>query len=102
MQLIKTESAPLKPEKPAAVLQPPDAPPVPSSVSISAPATTKISGSVSSVSQAPHATPAETGSGLKDLQLEGTGGKEEYGYIFTNKRSGLVYSLLFSSLTSSR
>lgn len=94
MQLIQTESAPLKPEKPAAVLQPPGAPPAPSSVSISAPATTRIPGPVSSVSQAPQAAPAETGQSLKDLPLDGTGGKEEYGYIFTNKRSGLFYSLL--------
>lgn len=100
MQLIKTDSVPLKPEKPVAVLEPPDAPPAPSSISISAPATTKISGSVPSVSQAPQAAPAETGQSLKDLPLDGTGGKEEYGYIFTNQRSGLFYSLLFSSLTS--
>lgn len=98
MQLIKTESAPLKPEKPAAVLEPPDAP---SSISLSAPdTTTKISGSVPSVSQAPHAAPAETGQSLKDLPLDGAGGNEEYGYIFTNKRSGLFCPLLFSCLTS--
>lgn len=91
MQLIKTDGAPLKPEKPAAVLEPPDAPPAPSSISTFAPTTTKISGSVPSVSQAPHATPAETGQSLKDLPLDGTGGKEEYGYIFTNKRSALLF-----------
>ncbi|CAG09262.1 unnamed protein product, partial [Tetraodon nigroviridis] len=91
MQLIQTESAPLKPEKPAAVLQPPGAPPAPSSVSISAPATTRIPGPVSSVSQAPQAAPAETGQSLKDLPLDGTGGKEEYGYIFTNKSPLSLY-----------
>lgn len=95
MQLIKSDSAPLKPGKPAA-----DASPTPSSMSISAPAATKISGSVPSVSQAPHAAPAETGQSLKDLALDGRGGKEEYGYIFTNKRSEFYYCLLFSSPTS--
>lgn len=94
MQLIKADSAPLKPEKPAAVLEPPDAPPAPSSVSITAPATTKLPGPVSSIAQAPQAAPAETGQSLKDLSLDGTGGKEEYGYIFTNKRSGLVVSFI--------
>lgn len=92
MQLIKTDSAPLKPEKPAAVLEPTDAPPTPSSISISAPTTTKIS------SSAPSVAAAEAGQSLKDLPLVGTGGKEEYGYIFTNKRSGLLYSLQLSDL----
>lgn len=97
MQLMKTDSVSLKPEKPAAVLQSPDAPPAPSSSTSSTRATTKTSGSVHSVSQAPHATPAELGQSL-NLPLDGTGGKEEYGYIFTNQRSALFYSLLFNSL----
>ncbi|TNN03125.1 hypothetical protein fugu_000154 [Takifugu bimaculatus] len=96
MQLVKTDSAPLKPEKPATVLDPPDAPPAPSSTLISAP--TKSSGSVPSASQPTHAT--EPGQSLKDLPLDGTGGKEEYGYIFTNQRSELVFIQLFDFLTA--
>ncbi|XP_056903123.1 protein tyrosine phosphatase receptor type Na isoform X1 [Takifugu flavidus] len=87
MQLVKTDSAPLKPEKPATVLDPPDAPPAPSSTLISAP--TKSSGSVPSASQPTHAT--EPGQSLKDLPLDGTGGKEEYGYIFTNQSLLTLY-----------
>uniref|UniRef100_A0A674PJI9 Protein tyrosine phosphatase receptor type Na n=1 Tax=Takifugu rubripes TaxID=31033 RepID=A0A674PJI9_TAKRU len=79
--------APLKPEKPATVLDPPDAPPAPSSTLISAP--TKSSGSVPSASQPTHAT--EPGQSLKDLPLDGTGGKEEYGYIFTNQSLLTLY-----------
>lgn len=101
MQLMKTDSVSLKPEKPAAILQPPDAPSAPSSSTSSTPATTKTSGSVHSVSQAPHATPAELGQSF-NLPLDGTGGKEEYGYIFTNQRSALFYSLLFNFLIPRR
>lgn len=96
MQLVKTDSAPLKPEKPATVLDPPHAPPAPSSTLISAP--TKSSGSVPSASQPTHAT--EPGHSLKDLPLDGTGGKEEYGYIFTNQRSELVFIQLFDLLAA--
>lgn len=88
MQLIKTDSAPLQPEKPANALDPPDAPPAPSSTFAPASAPAKSSGSVPSVSQPTRAT--ETQQSLKDLPLDGTGGKEEYGYIFTDQRSELV------------
>lgn len=100
MQLIKTDSAPLKPEKPAKALDPPDAPPAPSSTFTPASAPTKSSGSgsVPSVSQPTHAT--ETRQSLKDLPLDGTGGKEEYGYIFTNQRSELVSIQLSDPLTA--
>uniref|UniRef100_H2UFW5 Protein tyrosine phosphatase receptor type Na n=1 Tax=Takifugu rubripes TaxID=31033 RepID=H2UFW5_TAKRU len=74
-------------KKPATVLDPPDAPPAPSSTLISAP--TKSSGSVPSASQPTHAT--EPGQSLKDLPLDGTGGKEEYGYIFTNQSLLTLY-----------
>lgn len=96
MQLVKTDSAPPKPEKPATVLDPPDAPPAPSSTLLSAP--TKSSGSVPSASQPTHTT--GPGQSLKDLPLDGTGGKEEYGYIFTNQRSELVFIQLFDFLTA--
>lgn len=96
MQLIKTDRVPLKSEKPATALNPPDAPPTPSSTLISAP--TKSSGSVPSASQPTHAT--ETGQSLKDLSLDGTGGTEEYGYIFTNQRSEHVFIQIFHFLTA--
>lgn len=96
MQLVKTDSASLKPEKPATVLDLPDAPLAPSSTLVSAP--TKSSGSVPPASQPTRAT--EPGQSLKDLPLDGTGGKEEYGYIFTNQRSELVFIRLFSFVAS--
>lgn len=92
MQLLKTDSVSRKPDKPAPVPGPPDAPPAPSSTSIPATAPTKGAGLPPSASQPPQAAPAEAGQGLKKQGLplvDGTGGKEEYGYIVTNQRSAL-------------
>lgn len=97
MQLLKTDNVSNKPQKPAPVPGPPDAPPASSLVSTTAPA-----GSASlppSVSQPPQASPVEAGHGLKEQQpplVEGTGAKEEYGYIVTNQRSALDLIEIFS------
>ncbi|KAM7407608.1 hypothetical protein PAMA_003366 [Pampus argenteus] len=81
MQLLKTDS---KPEKPAPVPGPPDAPSFASVESTLQPKSTSIP---ASASQPPQAVPAEAGQGLKEQRpplVEGTGAKEEYGYIVTN------------------
>uniref|UniRef100_A0A672GII8 Protein tyrosine phosphatase receptor type Na n=1 Tax=Salarias fasciatus TaxID=181472 RepID=A0A672GII8_SALFA len=65
MQLLKTDTVPKKLEKPALSPGPLDAPPAQSSASPPAP------------------TPAPSGPGMP--QVEGTGGKQEYGYIVTNQ-----------------
>lgn len=92
MQLLKTDSVSNKPQRPAS----PDAPPVPSS----APATTPARGATPPPSgpQPPQASPVEAGQGLKKQEpplVEGTGAKEEYGYIVTNNRSVLDLRHLF-------
>lgn len=83
-QLLKTDSVTGKPEKPAPV--PPNAPPAFSSLSVPAPSPAKTAG---------HPLPAapppltETEIGPKEQKpplVEGTGAKEEYGYIVTNQR----------------
>lgn len=81
-ELIKTDSSTTgKVEKPAPVPVPPDAPPAPSSPSSPATAPAKTNG---------HATPASPPplsqtTDQKPPLVEGTGGKEEYGYIVTNQ-----------------
>lgn len=92
MQLLKTDSVAHKPEKPAPVpvSGPAAAPPAPSSVLAPATVPAKSASLPPSASQAPQAAPAAPEVGLKEHGLplvEGTGGKEEYGYIVTNRRS---------------
>ncbi|KAM7380662.1 hypothetical protein PAMP_003940 [Pampus punctatissimus] len=88
MQLLKTDS---KPEKPAPVPGPPDAP---SFVSVESTLPAKSTSLPASASQPPQAVPAEAGQGLKEQRpplVEGTGAKEEYGYIVTNRSSLSLY-----------
>ncbi|XP_029980249.1 protein tyrosine phosphatase receptor type Na [Sphaeramia orbicularis] len=94
MQLLKSDSATGKPEKPAPVPGPPNAPPAPSSASAPATSPVKSAGLPLSVSHPPQAPPAETGQGLKEEKpplVEGTGAKEEYGYIVTNQSPLSLY-----------
>lgn len=98
MQLLKTDSVSRKPEKPAPVPGPPDAPPAPSSASVPATPPAKSASLLPSASQPPQSAPAEAGQGLKEKApplVEGAGAKEEYGYIVTNQRSALSQVLLF-------
>uniref|UniRef100_A0A8C9YBA8 Protein tyrosine phosphatase receptor type Na n=1 Tax=Sander lucioperca TaxID=283035 RepID=A0A8C9YBA8_SANLU len=77
-----------KPEKPVPVPGPPDAPPGPPSTSVPTTPPAKSASLPPSASQPPQAAPAETGQSLKKQGLplvEGTGAKEEYGYIYTNQ-----------------
>uniref|UniRef100_A0A8C4EUQ8 Protein tyrosine phosphatase receptor type Na n=1 Tax=Dicentrarchus labrax TaxID=13489 RepID=A0A8C4EUQ8_DICLA len=90
MQLLKTDSVSHNPEKPAPapVPGPPAAPPAPSSASVPATAKAKSASLPPSASQPPQAPPAEAGQGLREQGpplVEGTGAKEEYGYIVTNR-----------------
>uniref|UniRef100_A0AAQ5Y379 Protein tyrosine phosphatase receptor type Na n=1 Tax=Amphiprion ocellaris TaxID=80972 RepID=A0AAQ5Y379_AMPOC len=90
MQLLKTDSVSNKPEKPAPAPapSPPNAPLAPSSASVLATPPAKSANLHLSASQPPQAAPAEAGHGLKEQGLplvEGTGAKEEYGYIVTNQ-----------------
>lgn len=96
MQLFKTDSVSRKPEKPAAVPGPPNAPPAtssPSSSSIKATTPTKKDALPPSASQPPQTAPAaEAEQGVKEQGLplaDGAGGKEQYGYIVTNQRSAV-------------
>ncbi|XP_045909856.1 protein tyrosine phosphatase receptor type Na [Micropterus dolomieu] len=89
MQMVKTDSVSHKPEKadPVPVPGPADAPPAPSSASVQATPPAKSASLPPSASQAPQAASAEAGQGLKAQRpplVEGTGAKEEYGYIVTN------------------
>lgn len=93
MQQFKSDALPRKPEKAAAVPAPPDAPPASSSsvtTSVKATAPTRKDAFPPSASQPPQAAPAaDAGQAVKELGLplpEGTGGKEQYGYIVTNQR----------------
>lgn len=97
MQLLKKDSVPSKPEKLAPAPGPPGAPPVPSAASVPATPPAKSPSLPTSASQPPQAAPAEAGRGSQDQGLplvQGTGAKEEYGYIVTNHRSALDESLL--------
>lgn len=97
MQLFKTDSVSRKPEKPAPVSGPPDATPASSSSSssiiIEAAAPTRKDALPPSASQPPQTAPAaEAEQGVKEQGLplaDGTGGKEQYGYIVTNQRSAV-------------
>ncbi|XP_041807009.1 protein tyrosine phosphatase receptor type Na [Chelmon rostratus] len=94
MQLLKTDSVSRKPEKPAPVPSPPGAPPAPSSASVPATPPAKSASLSASASQPPQAAPAEAGQDLKEQGLplvEGTGAKEEYGYIVTNRSPLSLY-----------
>ncbi|KAM9347039.1 protein tyrosine phosphatase receptor type Na [Symphorus nematophorus] len=94
MQLLKTDSVSHKPEKPAPVPGPPDVPPAPSSPSIPATPPAKGTSLQHSASQPPQAAPAEAGQGLREPRpplVEGTGAKEEYGYIVTNQSPLSLY-----------
>lgn len=89
MQLLKTDSVAQKPAKPVPVPGPPEAPPAPSSASVSATSPAKSAHRPPSTSQPPQAAPAEAGKDLKEqgvALVEGTGAKEQYGYIVTNQR----------------
>ncbi|XP_042351054.1 protein tyrosine phosphatase receptor type Na [Plectropomus leopardus] len=91
-QLLKTDSVSHKPEKPAPVPGPPDVPAAPSSAS--AQATPPANSAPPSASQPPQAAPAAAGQGLKETGpplVEGTGAKEEYGYIVTNQSPLSLY-----------
>ncbi|XP_065818230.1 protein tyrosine phosphatase receptor type Na [Labrus bergylta] len=98
MQMLKTDSVSNKPEKPALVphppAAPPAAPPAPSSLSVPATSPSKSASLPPSASQPPQAAPVESGQGLKEEgppRVEGTGGKEEYGYIVTNRSPLSLY-----------
>uniref|UniRef100_A0A8C9Y910 Protein tyrosine phosphatase receptor type Na n=1 Tax=Sander lucioperca TaxID=283035 RepID=A0A8C9Y910_SANLU len=83
-----------KPEKPVPVPGPPDAPPGPPSTSVPTTPPAKSASLPPSASQPPQAAPAETGQSLKKQGLplvEGTGAKEEYGYIYTNQSPLSLY-----------
>ncbi|XP_071381881.1 protein tyrosine phosphatase receptor type Na [Centroberyx affinis] len=89
-QLLKTDRVSSKPEKPAPASGAPgapgapDAPPVPSKGPSLPP----------SASKPPQATRAEAGQSLKDQGVplvEGTGAREEYGYIVTNQSPLSLY-----------
>ncbi|XP_037645727.1 protein tyrosine phosphatase receptor type Na isoform X2 [Sebastes umbrosus] len=91
MQLLKADSVSHKPEKPAPVPGPLNAPPAPSSASVPATLLAKSAVHPPSASRPPQAAPAAAaGQGLKEQGppvplVEGTGAKEEYGYIVTNQ-----------------
>ncbi|XP_028249097.1 receptor-type tyrosine-protein phosphatase-like N isoform X2 [Parambassis ranga] len=92
MQLLKTDSVSNKPEKPAPVPGPPSAPS--SSVSVQSTPPAKNASLPLSASQPPQAAPAEADHGFKEQGLplvEGTGAKEEYGYIVTNQSPLSLY-----------
>ncbi|KAI3356152.1 hypothetical protein L3Q82_017406, partial [Scortum barcoo] len=93
-ELLKTDSVSRKPEKPAPVPGPPDNPAVPSSTSVTATPPAKSASLPPPVSQPPQAAPAGAEQGLKEQRppmVEGTGGKEEYGYIVTNRSPLSLY-----------
>lgn len=100
MQLLKTDSVSNKPQKPAPVPGPPDAPSASSSTSVSSTPPAKSSSHSPSASQPPQAAPAEAEHGVREQEpplIEGAGAKEEYGYIVTNQRSAPdQINLLFS------
>ncbi|XP_029936530.1 protein tyrosine phosphatase receptor type Na [Myripristis murdjan] len=90
-QLLKTDRVSSKPEKPASTA---NTPAVPSSAPAPVPAPAKTPNLAPPASQTPQAAPAEAGHGPKDQELplvEGTGGKEEYGYIVTNQSPLSLY-----------
>lgn len=97
MQLLKTNSLSQKPGKPATAPGPPVAPHAPTFSSVPATPPVESAGLLPSASQPPQAAPAEAGQGSKEQGpklVEGTGAKEEYGYIVTNRRSARIQSQL--------
>uniref|UniRef100_A0A8C3AZV0 Protein tyrosine phosphatase receptor type Na n=1 Tax=Cyclopterus lumpus TaxID=8103 RepID=A0A8C3AZV0_CYCLU len=94
MQLLKTDSVSHKPEKHAPVPGPHDAPPAPTSASVPSPPQAKSASLLPSASQPPQVAPAKGGHGLKEQGpplVEGTGAKEEYGYIVTSQSPLSLY-----------
>ncbi|KAF3843019.1 hypothetical protein F7725_001868 [Dissostichus mawsoni] len=96
MQRLKTDSVAQKPAKPVPVPVPgpPEAPPAPSSASVSVTSPAKSVHRPPSTSQPPQAAPAEAGKDLKEQGVplvEGTGAKEQYGYIVTNQSPLSLY-----------
>uniref|UniRef100_A0A8C6TD19 Protein tyrosine phosphatase receptor type Na n=1 Tax=Neogobius melanostomus TaxID=47308 RepID=A0A8C6TD19_9GOBI len=83
LQLIKSDSATGKAERPAPVPVPPNAPPATSAFSAPATSPAKTSGP-----PLPASPPPLSESGPQEQKpplVEGTGAKEEYGYIVTNR-----------------
>ncbi|XP_040057336.2 protein tyrosine phosphatase receptor type Na [Gasterosteus aculeatus] len=94
MQLLKTNSLSQKPGKPATAPGPPVAPHAPTFSSVPATPPVESAGLLPSASQPPQAAPAEAGQGSKEQGpklVEGTGAKEEYGYIVTNRSPLSLY-----------
>lgn len=89
MQLLKKESV-SKPERPDSASGPPDPPPALSSNSIQDAPALKSADLPTSASDSPQSTPRDSEKDFKDTVAEGTGAKEEYGYIVTNQRSALL------------
>ncbi|KAJ0070168.1 hypothetical protein NL108_002481, partial [Boleophthalmus pectinirostris] len=87
LQLLQAQEKPGKAEKPGLVPAPPNAsPPATSPVSAPATAPAKTSGPPH-----PASPPNLSETGPKPLLVEGTGAKEEYGYIVTNQRTLDLY-----------
>uniref|UniRef100_A0AAQ4QK35 Protein tyrosine phosphatase receptor type Na n=1 Tax=Gasterosteus aculeatus aculeatus TaxID=481459 RepID=A0AAQ4QK35_GASAC len=94
MQLLKTKSLSQKPGKPTPAPGPPVAPHAPTFSSVPATSPVESAGLLPSASQPPQAAPAEAGQGSKEQGpklVEGTGAKEEYGYIVTNRSPLSLY-----------
>uniref|UniRef100_G3NSZ9 Protein tyrosine phosphatase receptor type Na n=1 Tax=Gasterosteus aculeatus aculeatus TaxID=481459 RepID=G3NSZ9_GASAC len=88
LNLLKTKSLSQKPGKPTPAPGPPVAPHAPTFSSVPATSPVESAGLLPSASQPPQAAPAEAGQGSKEQGpklVEGTGAKEEYGYIVTNR-----------------
>lgn len=88
MQLLQRESL-SKPEKAAPVTGPLDATAA-SSSTLNDKSVPKSARLPVPTSRPPQAAPAEVEKGFKEPLVEGTGVKEEYGYIVTNQRSAFV------------
>uniref|UniRef100_A0A3Q2QE70 Protein tyrosine phosphatase receptor type Na n=1 Tax=Fundulus heteroclitus TaxID=8078 RepID=A0A3Q2QE70_FUNHE len=89
IQLLQKESMP-KPEKAAPVPGPLDAPTA-SSAPLPDKTLAKNASLPTSASRPPQAAPAEFEKGFKEPLVDGTGGKEEYGYIVTNQSPLSLY-----------
>ncbi|XP_037542838.1 protein tyrosine phosphatase receptor type Na [Nematolebias whitei] len=91
MQLLKKGSV-SEPEKPAPAPGPPDGPPATSSASIPDAPPLKSASIPTSASKPPQSTSGDSGKDFKDPLVEGTGAKEEYGYIVTNQSHLSLYN----------
>ncbi|KAM4730953.1 protein tyrosine phosphatase receptor type Na [Anableps anableps] len=89
MQLLQKESM-SKPEKAAPVPGPPNAPAA-TSATLSDKILPKSASIPTSASKPPQAVPVEVEKGFKEPLVEGTEGKEEYGYIVTNQSPLSLY-----------